>query len=377
MKESFREAGVNLDLWITEFGQGVLSGDGDKDVEWGGKGDLIATFDGGKMGLWQGLYVNFHHEVNWGDDANNQGDGSIFPVNTALAFPRLGGEDHETSLIVTQAFSPAASISIGKFNMLDAASNTPIMGGGGWETFMNTALAAPISGVTPPYIVGAIGTYKTEPAIFTLMVYDPRNAENIDVVTHPFDEGVTTSLSVTMPTKIGGLMGFYGVRGVYSTKDGLDLADIPEMALPPESQSIQNKGGYWFASVSAQQYLWQDPQNPAVGWGIFAQAGLSDGNPNPIEWSVIAGIGGTGGLIGDRDNDRWGIAYFRYGLSDDLKDGLDALGIGLDDEQGVEAFYNFAVAPWFRVTADLQWIDSATPERDDAFIGALRTQIKF
>jgi porin len=265
---------------------------------------------------------------------------------------------------------------VGKFNMLDPASRTPIIGGGGIDTFMNTAFAAPISGVTPPYIAGMIASYRTDPAIFTLMVYDPRNAQDPDVLRQPFAEGVTTSFSVTVPTKIAGRQGFYGARGVYSTKDGLDLASIPQLLLPAESQEIQDKDGYWYGSVSAQQYLWQDPDNPAVGWGLFGQAAISDGNPNPFSWSVFGGIGGTGGIPG-RDLDRWGIGFFHYGFSDELKDGLAALNIGLDNESGVEAFYNLALAPWLRVSADLQWIDPATPDKENAVIGALRTQIKF
>jgi porin len=375
LKESLMEAGITLDVWVTEFGQGILSGDGEKGIEWGGKGDILAGFDGQKLGLWEGLSVSVHHEVNWGEDANNRGDGSIIPVNTALAFPRLGGEDHETSVTVTQAFGERLTISAGKFNMLDAAAKTPIMGGGGWETFMNTALAAPISGVTPPYIAGAIASYRTDPAIFTLMVYDPRNAEDFDVIRTLYEEGVTTSLSVTVPTKFGGRSGFYSLRGVYSSADGLDLASIPQLILPPEAQDIEQKDGYLFGSIAAQQYLWQDPDNPQVGWGVFWQFGLSDGNPNPIAWSALAGLGGTGGFYSELD--RWGIAYFHYEMSGDLKDGLDEVGLGLEDESGIEAYYNLALAPWLLVSADVQWIDPATPGSENAVIGALRTQIKF
>ena len=232
-RQELKERGISVDAWLTQFYQGIVAGEGDKEWQYGGKGDLIATFDGGKLGLWKGLYVNVHQEWLYGEDANNQGDGSLFPVNTALGFPRLGGYERDTSIIVTQAFSEQLSVSVGKFNMLDAASKTPLMGGGGLDTFMNTTFAAPISGVTPPYIVGAIGTLKTEPAIFTLMVYDPRNAQDWDVVENPFEEGTTTSLSITVPTKIGGLSGYYGVRGVYSSLDGLNLANIPQLILPP------------------------------------------------------------------------------------------------------------------------------------------------
>jgi porin len=374
LKQSLAEAGIGLDVWVTEFGQGIVSGDGERGIAWGGKGDILATFDAGRLGLWQGLSVSVHHEVNWGDDANNRGDGSIIPVNTAMAFPRLGDEDHETSLVVTQAMG-RATISAGKFNMLDAASKTPIMGGGGWDTFMNTALAAPISGVTPPYIAGVIASYRTDPATFTLMVYDPRNAEDFEVIRTLYEDGVTTSLSATVPTKIGGLPGFYSLRGVYSSAEGLDLGSIPQLILPPEAQDIKDKEGYLFGSIAAQQYLWQDPDNPEVGWGLFGMFGLSDGNPNPIAWSAIAGVGGTGGFYSDLD--RWGIAYFHYEMSSDLKDGLEDVGAGLEDESGVEAYYNLALTPWLRVSADLQWINPATPESENAVIGALRTQIRF
>lgn len=134
--------------------------------------------------------------------------GSIIPVNTSLAFPTLGGTTTDLSLSFTQKFSDAFSVSLGKFNMLDAAAKTPLMGGGGETTFWNTAFAAPVSGVTPPYIFGAIATLKTAPATFTLMIYDPRNAQSLDVIAHPFEDGTTASLSATVPLMLFGLTGY-------------------------------------------------------------------------------------------------------------------------------------------------------------------------
>jgi porin len=45
---------------------------------------------------------------------------------------------------------------------------------------------------------------------------------------------------------------------------------------------------------SVQQYLWEDPNTPGVGWGLFGQVGFSDSNPNPFGWMMLAGLGGTG-----------------------------------------------------------------------------------
>ena len=75
--------------------------------------------------------------------------------------------------------------------------------------------------------------------------------------------------------------------------------------------------------------------------------------------------------------DKWGIGYFRYGLSDDLKDGLDELDIEIQDEQGIEAFYNFFVTPWFQVTGDIQWIDPFRTGASDELIGILRVRTVF
>jgi porin len=373
-KQQLREAGIDLSVNYTEFYQGLVEGKGNHGWEFGGKTDIIANFDGGRMGLWPGLYVNIHAEFINGSNVLEQGDGSILPVNTALAFPTLGGYDEDLSVVVTQAFSESTTLSVGKFNMLDAASKTPLLGGGGLTTFMNVALAAPVSGVTPPYIVGAILSHKTEPASYTLMVYDPRNAQDWDVVSDPFSEGVTTSLSVTVPVSPGGLRGYQNFRGVYSTASGTDFEDIPDLLLPPQARDIDQLDGYWFGSYSFQQYLVQDPNDPRRGWGVFGQIAVSDGNPNPIGWSALIGLGGTG-LLASRPDDSFGIAYFYDGFSEDLKDGLGAVGFDLGDESGVEAFYNIAATPWLNLTADVQAIEPGAGDETAWFVG-FRAMVK-
>ncbi len=373
-KQALRSAGIDLGMNYTGFYQGLVGGEGDQDWAYGGKLDAIANFDDGKIGLWQGLYINAHFEAVHGDDVLNQGDGSILPVNTALAFPTLGGHDMDLSIIVTQVFDKKTSLSIGKFNMLDAAAKTPLIKGGGIVSFWNTGLAAPISGVTPPYILAGILTHKVDPLTFTLMVYDPRNAQDFDVIKHPFADGITTSLSATYQTKLGGLPGFYGVRGVYSTKSGTDFGDIAEIILPPEARNIGTKDGYWFLSASFQQYLQTVGADPSKGWGLFGQIAVSDGNPNPVGWSGFAGIGGNSFIAG-RPDDLWGLSYFYYGFSDELRDGLGQLGVRLEDEHGFEAYYSLAVTRWLNLAADAQIISPGTGQ-DTAYFLGLRAHLK-
>jgi hypothetical protein len=47
--------------------------------------------------------------------------------------------------------------------------------------------------------------------------------------------------------------------------------------------------------------------------------GISDGNPNPIEWNLTLGVGGNS-LIPGRERDTFGAACFYLGLSSEFKD---------------------------------------------------------
>jgi porin len=376
-RQELARHGINIDAWWTQFYQGSPSGSGSHEWQYGGKGDIFVTLDGGKLGLWQGLSVTAHAELLYGEDANAVGNKVLLPVNTAMAFPRIGGSDQDLSVVVTQAFSDRVSVSFGKFNMLDVLSKTPLMGGGGTDTFMNVALAAPITGVTPPYLVGANLTIKTDPIVWTAFVYDPRNAQNEDVLTNPFSEGVTAMLSATLPYQLAGRSGFLGTKFIYSNKEGTDFSEVPDLFLPEGSTAfVGTKQGSWFWGASFQQYLVQNPSSPQEGWGIFGQFGISDGNPNPIEWSAILGVGGTSFVPG-RNLDRWGVGYFRYSLSSDLRNGLETIGVDLRDEQGVEVFYNMAVTPWFSVAGDLQVVQPVISDASTAVTASLRTKIRF
>jgi porin len=120
----------------------------------------------------------------------------------------------------------------------------------------------------------------------------------------------------------------------------------------------------------------QSEQNPEVGWGLFTLATLSDGNPSPVKWSVLAGFGGNN-LLAGRENDRWGTGFFHFGLTEPLLAGLAALEVNRRSEGGVEGFYNLAITPWLRLSADLQVIDPWNPGKSRAAYLGLRLQTKF
>ncbi|WP_428027407.1 carbohydrate porin [Altererythrobacter sp.] len=363
---------VELEAWFTHSLTGFVAGDASREWKLGGKTTLIADADLGRLGLWEGGSFRVAQEFVYGKDLLNEESGLLLPFGT-IAFPRLGGKDHDTSFVLTQKIASKATLSIGKFNLLHSARAAPLVGGGTEETFLHTAIAGPVTGIITPYVGGAIMKVETKPVIATLMVFDPRNAQDWRVFSHPFETGVTGALNLTFPAKIGGLPGFYSVRGVASSSKGFDLTRIPDFAeLPPGSEEFLQKKGKWYVNVQAQQFLHVDPTTPGAGWGVFGYLGASDANPNPLAWGFYAGLGGN---TPGRPQDKWGLAYFKNGFSRDLLDGLNQLGINRRDESGIEGFYNYSPAPWLQLTGDLQWLKPFETEKKDAVILTIRARV--
>lgn len=361
---------------LSQFVQGMNAGVGEHNYVYGGKFDLGVRADLAKLGFWEGLSLTAKLEYNFGQSANGRG-GTMVPVNTALAFP--GNDDADafdlTSFYFAQSLGSSANLLIGKINMIDAAASKPFAGGAGIDSFWNTTFAAPPSGLVPPYMLGAILTVATPAAKYNLWVYDPLDCVNRSCLDAPFSEGVTVRGSVDIPVTIGGLAGHQGFVALYSTYDGTDLDSLDRLLLPnPDPSALNIKGERYYAAYTFDQYLYRAPSNPDEGVGMFGQIGVSDGNPTRLYWSGQIGIGGVG-LVPGRSNDNWGIAYYYDALSGALKDAVGAVTT-LGDEQGVEVFYNLAVAPWFTVGADLQIIQPALAEETAVFSG-IRAVVEF
>jgi hypothetical protein len=58
--------GFTLEPRLTQFYQGMPSGDGDHSFEYGAKTDAMFHSDFGKLGLWKGFSMTVHAEYNFG-----------------------------------------------------------------------------------------------------------------------------------------------------------------------------------------------------------------------------------------------------------------------------------------------------------------------
>lgn len=83
------------------------------------------------------------------------------------------------------------------------------------------------------------------------------------------------------------------------------------------------------------------------------------------------GVAGRG-LIPTRENDRYGIGWYYMGFPDNFK-----TVARVQSENGIEAFYNFAITPWAQLTADVQWISPAQKAAEDVWVFGGRLQLYF
>ena len=369
--DQLAEKGVRLDLEFTEYYQGMFSGDGNDDFEFGGRVDALVRFDTKKMGLWDGGGLHTHLTYRFGDLPAFRG-GALWPVNTGSILP-LDEKDSlvASSLYLSQRFGDSASLLLGKINAVDLLAADPFFGGWGNHRFMNLAFVAPPSGVVPPVIMGAVASYRAAPYTLTFMIFDPDDRTGDYWQDDLFSDGVNLSFGVTRDGDAFGRRTSINFTGTYSTED---QADLSEIVLPPELRTGIKDGAFNF-SVKISHLLIESSSHPGQGLGIYGRAAIADGNPNPIETSFTGGFAGHR-LVAGRPDDVFGIGYYYYDFSGDLKSAVQPL-LNFDHEQGIEIFYNLAVTPWFRLAADLQWVRPANGDKDDAWVGGLRANIRF
>ena len=368
-----QQHGITLEPRLTQFYQGLAAGDGDHGYEYGGKADLRIDTDLGKLGLWNGFSMTIQAEYNFGDTVNGRG-GALVPVNTALNQPEIEKFDI-SSFYFLQNFGDTAQLAFGQINMIEMVAGQPFMGGAGIDSFWNHTFTASPTGTVPPYLVGALLTVRTAPATYRLWIYDPNSYVNRTGLDGAFADGVSVRGGVYFPTTIAGRTGHQGLVAFYSSKGGVDFETLGDMFLPtPSPGTVKTKDSRYYFGYSFDTYLRQVPGRPDEGFGLSANVGVSDGNPNGLRWSMYLGVGGKG-LLPGRVRDAWGVGYYYDGISQYAKDAVESV-VNLSDEQGLELFYDFSVTPWCSVGADLQVVDPGLADKT-AVIPGLRAVLRF
>jgi carbohydrate-selective porin OprB len=143
------------------------------------------------------------------------------------------------------------------------------------------------------------------------------------------------------------------------------LSGGPAFVGRPESY----KHASWFAIANVSQYLYvkDDPDEvahklksgvPINGVGVFARGGFAPQSSNTITANASVALYGHG-MIEGRAYDSFGAGFYYNRISDHIKQSVAALTLNrriVQDETGVEAFYNFALTPAIRLIPSYQHI---------------------
>lgn len=344
--------------------------------------DYVLEIDGQQLGLWPGFFVNIKAETRYGTDAN-QNAGTLSAPNFIMTFPEAEGNVSAlTNVTVTQALSERFALFAGKLNSIDEyvlrfnpeVAGRPSLGG-----FQNTSLIwNPIVARTFPYSTAGAGFAVLDDAsqpIFSFTALDPeeRTTEGFSDL---YSEGVVLVPDLTLRGRPFGKPGLLNLGATYSTASYTSVSPSAFMAFPLQLLAagvFPIKDESWAVYGNAYQALSEDSLGRS--YGVFVQVGVSDGNPNPIRWTVSGGFAGWSPIPG-RALDSFGIGSYYLGLSDDFKD-LSQFIAPQRDEYGLEVFYSAGLTPWARLTADLQVIRPSTEAIDTAVVAGLRLQLRY
>jgi porin len=370
---------------FTQFVQGPASGGRQREADYAGRIDVNAKVDTRLMGLWAGGAIQAKLATRYGESASGDA-GVLSPVNTALIDPAASGT--ATALIAlnySQVFpfgkTPGNLViaGLGKYSTVDLPTEA-FQAGSGITRFMNVSLIAPLTEARniPSVTLGATlaVVVRGEP-VFSLAVFDPQSSQTTSGLGNLFGNGVTVAPGITLPTRFLGLPGHQQLRGSYSSQRVTAFDQIPRLILPipSDTTAIAKEHGSWAVTWSADQYFSASKELPRTGWGVFWQLSFADRKTSPVSILASLGLGGTSPIRG-RTEDFWGIGGAWNQLSGDFTRVFRPL-VELRDEWELEAFYNLALAPWMRLTADLQVAHHSFPHVDTVVLPGVRLHLAF
>jgi porin len=395
LRTTLADNGVKFAGRSTHFGFGVEGGNerlppiplplglGDT-AEYTGRGEYDLLFDLEKFGGMPHGSLLMRWEHWYGEYGNVSLDTGalpppVLPAATPPA-PNDPGRLFLTNFVFTQPLSEQFVVFAGKKDVLGATDQDVFAGGDGTEQFMNQALVAnPAFLLGLPYTSFVVGAASPQEwGMISAFAYDPQDrTRDLFELDDPYAAGVILGAEVKFKTNLFGLPGDHHVGGMWKHVDLTDLqfAEPPPGVYPePTVPGFPTLSDSWTVYYGFDQYLVQFDGQPQRGWGLFARASISDGNPTPLRYFLSAGVGGDSQLRPGKQ-DRWGIGWYYTGMSDEFGP-LPQFLFGPRDGTGVELYYNFQITPWLNVTPDIQFIKpEAGALADQAFVYGVRVNI--
>jgi porin len=367
LRNQLAEKGVTLDLSVTQIGQGVVRGGKSGAWQYGGRGDIVMNIDSQKLGLWAGAFLNLEAEGNWAS-AVNANTGALMPVNNSQILPLPGENFDLISLNFSQFLSPYFGLTIGKYATMTATSGdmNEFAHGKGDTQFMNMALNVnPILAFTVPYSTLGTGvivlpTKDPKEAIVSVMVLQANGQPNTSGFGDLDGNKIVLLAEGRLRTNFFSLTGHQLFGTTFSNKKFTSIDQ--RLGSIVETRALDGKKGSWNLYYNFDQYLYEPKKGADRGAGLFGRLGVSDGDPNFMKFFGSFGVGGKG-VFDSRPQDQFGLGYYFINNGNPTIQGPLQTRNFLRDEYGFEAYYNFAITPWLKLTPDIQIVRGAQKDK--------------
>jgi carbohydrate-selective porin OprB len=388
-----------LDAQLTQVYQGVVSGGsakGNGHGEYNGLFEANLTLDTAKAGLWSGGLFVLTEQTSFGHPLKSQ-PGNLSPVNATALWPRSYEQSSELMEYYLAQALPLNTVAIvGRIdpsNFLDQNSFSCSSD----NQFLNVSMNS-----NP--LFGRFLTYSTYAALFmTKMTEDFTLAYGAWTPnTAPGDYGgnwddIGVGLIPIFKYNAFNHPGMIQAIAAYSTRDAVDTGN-PRFVPGVITGNPPTKTDNWIVELSGEQYFWE-PKGVSVsqaeggrkedfhvptqafaaarpGLGIFYRASCTPEDRSAYDLYLSGGVGGRG-VIPGRPYDRFGVGSFWLKESNDFKK-QPVIATTLQDEVGLEAFYNFAITPALQLSLDTQWIaKSGKQSSDSAVVLGTRLNMRF
>ncbi len=387
LRDELGKKGVVFDVDLLATPLDVVSGGRSTGSDTWSNVDYTLNVDTDKLGLWPGGFLMVSVDTGFGNNIFSKA-GAIVPVNTAALFP---APNDQTTVLTNATFmqflSEKFGLVIGKFNTLIAGEQEFC---GNYNTqFLNAAFVFPMTLEQVPLSAygGGVIALPAENIVLSVIALDPNGTATSNSLSNAFDNGAMVVGSGQVTIKPFDLVGHQNVGFSWSNKGRYSLEQdpsnllrlllqsqfprlgdpgpilgqilerfFPGLIVPTEPANRESSS--WSVSYAFDQYLWQPQGDAKHGIGVFFSAGASDGNPNPIKWAFLAGVGGKG--VPGRPDDSYGVGAARTQFSSAFVPFLrENLNLGLEHEDALEMYYNLAITGWLSATADIQVINQA------------------
>jgi porin len=280
-----------------------------------------------------------------------------------------------SELYYEHALSDWLSLAAGRMSLRD--SN--VFASDETEQFVNASFNYnPVTGTTVPLVSLGAALYLTPADWLTVSTYalDSEGTAEQSGFDTAFERGTTVLQEFEFALTIGGLDGHQRIGWTWSDSPAIRFTqnprDVLEAILAADAAGLARQSSQWSVYYDFDQHLvqWDDER----GFGVFGRAGFGDEDVNPVAFFASAGLGGRGAGPG-RPDDSYGLGLYYAKLSEELPAAVRARA--RDEEVGLEAYYNLAVTPWARLTADLQVIRPATDDVETTVVVGARLKVVF